>query len=83
MQSGICTLSVHVIKYSHGKGKEKKPQAKYGKGERNMENGLNSVEMQELKAALLKADRLETLAILRECATLEEAIKALQQRLRG
>lgn len=48
-----------------------------------MENGLNAVEMQELKEALLKADRLETLAILRECATLEEAIKALQQRLRG
>ena len=45
--------------------------------------GMNAVELQELKAALLKAERLEILAILREAESLAEAIKAIERRKEG
>ena len=48
-----------------------------------MENGLNAVEVQELKAALLKAERLELLAILYEAQSIEEAISAIKQRIKA
>lgn len=48
-----------------------------------MEKGMNANELQELKAALLKAERLEILAILEGADTLEEAIAAIEQRLKA
>lgn len=45
--------------------------------------GMNASELQELKAALLKAERLEVLAILRDAENLDEAIKILEQRKNG
>ena len=45
--------------------------------------GMNASELQELKAALLKAERLEVLAILRDAENLGEAIKILEQRKNG
>lgn len=45
--------------------------------------GLNAQELQELKAALLKAERMEMLAILRDAGDLQEAIAALEQRLKA
>lgn len=47
------------------------------------DNGMNANELQELKAALLKAERLEILAILREADSLDDAIKAIEQRKNG
>ena len=47
------------------------------------DNGMNAHELQELKAALLKVERLEVLAILRDAESLEEAIKAIEQRRNG
>lgn len=47
------------------------------------DNGMNASELQELKAALLKAERLEILAILREADSLDDAIKAIEQRKNG
>jgi len=47
------------------------------------DKGMNVSELQELKAALLKAERLEVLAILREAEDLDEAIKILEQRKNG
>ena len=47
------------------------------------DKGMNANELQELKAALLKAERLEVLAILREAEDLDEAIKILEQRKNG
>ena len=44
---------------------------------------MNAQELQELKAALLKAERMEMLAILRDADDLEEAIAALEQRLKA
>lgn len=44
---------------------------------------MNANELQELKAALLKAERLEILEILRDAENLEEAIKAIEQRKNG
>lgn len=45
--------------------------------------GMNAQELQELKAALLKAERLEMLAILRDAESLQEAVAALEQRLKA
>ncbi len=44
---------------------------------------MNAQELQELKAALLKAERLEMLAILRDVESLQEAVQALEQRLKA
>lgn len=52
-------------------------------GRKEMENGLNAVEVQELKAALLKAERLELLVILYETQSIEEAISAIKQRIKA
>ena len=48
-----------------------------------MDNGLNAVEVQELKAALLKAERLELLVILYEAQSVEDAINAIKQRIKA
>ena len=45
--------------------------------------GMNASELQKLKAALLKAERLEVLAILRDAENLNEAIKILEQWKKG
>lgn len=47
------------------------------------DKGMNANELQELKAALLKVERLEVLAILREADSLQEAIAAIEQRLKA
>lgn len=47
------------------------------------ERGMTRDELQELKAALLKAERLEILAILHDAKSLEEAIIAIEQRKNG
>ena len=52
------------------------------------DSGMNAAELQELKAALLKAERLETerleiLMILRDAKNLDEAISAIEQRRNG
>ena len=47
------------------------------------DKGMNANELQELKAALLKAERLEVLAILRDAESLDEAVKLLEQRMNG
>ncbi len=52
-------------------------------GGRNMEKGMNASELQELKEALLKAERLEMLAILRDAESVDDAIKAIEQRLKA
>lgn len=46
-------------------------------------SGMTAVELHELKAALLKAERLEILEILRNVCSLAEAIKAIEQRKNG
>lgn len=48
-----------------------------------MEKGMNACELQELKEALLKAERLEMLAILRDAESVDDAIKAIEQRLKA
>lgn len=48
-----------------------------------MEKGMNASELQELKEALLKAERLEMLAILRDAESVDDAIKAIEQRLKA
>ena len=48
-----------------------------------MGNGFNAVEVQELKAALLKAERFELLVILYESQSLDEAIQAIKQRIKA
>ena len=45
--------------------------------------GMNATELQEFKAALLKAERYEILEILRNAQTLEEAIMLIEQRIRA
>lgn len=45
--------------------------------------GMNAVELQEFKASLLKAERLEILEILREAEDLDAAIEAIKQRKNG
>ena len=47
------------------------------------ENGMNELELQTLVNALLKAERLEILEILRSAESLEDAIKAIEQRKNG
>ncbi len=48
----------------------------------NMEEdkGMTRDELEELKAALLKAERLEIMMILREAKSLEEAYELIKQR---
>lgn len=45
--------------------------------------GMNAIELQEFKASLLKAERLEILEILREAEDLDAAIEAIRQRKNG
>lgn len=45
--------------------------------------GLNFAEVQELKTALLKAERLELLVILYESQSVEDAINAIKQRIKA
>lgn len=47
------------------------------------ENGMTRDELEELKAALLEAERLKILEVLRKAGSLEEAIKAIEQRANG
>ena len=47
------------------------------------EHGMTRDELEELKAALPEAERLKILEILRHAATLEAAIKAIEQRAKG
>lgn len=44
---------------------------------------MTANELQELKAALLKAERLEMLAIIRDAESLQDAINAIEQRLKA
>ena len=44
---------------------------------------MNAQELQELKAELLKTVRLGMLAILRDAESLQEAVQALEQRLKA
>ena len=71
--------------YSVAVGRANSPPAKPQQEVDNMQedNGMNAGELQELKAALLKAERLEVLAILRDAESLDEAIKAIEQRRNG
>ena len=48
-----------------------------------MDKGMNATELQEYKSALLKAERLELLLILKDADTLEDAIKAIEQRVKA
>ena len=48
-----------------------------------MQKGLNASELQELKEALLKSERLELLAIAKDAESLEEVIQALENRLKA
>lgn len=45
--------------------------------------GMNPAELQEFKATLLKAERLEILEILREAETLEQALQLIEQRAKA
>ena len=45
--------------------------------------GMNAYELQELKAAILKAERLEVLEIPRKANDLQEAIAAIEHRKDG
>ena len=47
------------------------------------EQGMNAIELQELKASLLKAERLELLEIMRNTESLESAAEAIRQRMNG
>lgn len=47
------------------------------------DKGMNANELQELKAALLKAERMEILDLLRNANSKQEAITALEQRLKA
>lgn len=44
---------------------------------------MNAQELQELKAAVLKVERLEMLAILQDADSVEAAVEALRQRLKA
>ena len=48
-----------------------------------MQKGLNANELQELKEALLKSERLELLAIAKDAGSLQEVIQALENRLKA
>ena len=45
-----------------------------------MTDGMNLCELQEYKAAILNAERLEVLEILRRAKDLQEAIAAIEHR---
>lgn len=45
--------------------------------------GMNAAELQEFKAALLKAERYEILETLRNAQTLEDAVTLIEQRIRA
>lgn len=47
------------------------------------DHGMTRDELEELKAALLEAERLKILEILRNAGSLEAAIKAVEQRANG
>ena len=47
------------------------------------DEGMNAIELQELKTAWLKAERLETLLILQNCKSIEEAVEAFKVRALG
>lgn len=47
------------------------------------DKGMNIGELKEFVAASLKAERLEILAILHSAKSLDEAIKAIEQRKNG
>ena len=47
------------------------------------DHGMTRDELEELKAALLEAERLKILEVLRKAESLEEAIKAIEQRVNG
>lgn len=46
-------------------------------------NSMTRDELEELKSALLKAERLEILNLLRNAKNLDEAIAAIEQRKNG
>jgi len=46
-------------------------------------HSMTRCELEELKAALLKDERLEILMILRDAKSLDEAIAAIEQRKNG
>ena len=50
---------------------------------KDMAKGMNANELQELKETLLKAERLELLAIAKDAESLQEVIQALEQRLKA
>lgn len=45
--------------------------------------GMNAHELQRFEMYVLKAERLEILELLRSVSSLEEAIKAIEQRKNG
>jgi len=45
--------------------------------------GMNTLELKELKAALLKAERLDLLVLLMSAKNVEEAVEAIKQRLKA
>lgn len=45
--------------------------------------GMNTLELKELKAALLKAERLDLLVLLMSAKSIEEAVEAIKQRLKA
>ena len=47
------------------------------------DNNMTRDELEELKAALLKAERLEILWILREAESLDDAVRIIEQRKNG
>lgn len=77
----ICGKKPPMLYYNHDEGR--KAPTDTNEGGRNMEKGMNASELQELKEALLKAERLEMLAILRDAESVEDAIKAIEQRLKA
>lgn len=47
------------------------------------DKGMTRDELEELRAALLRAERLEILALLRDCDDLAEAIAVVERRKNG
>lgn len=74
--------SLAVLFSGRRQGKQPTAEQTAG-GERMQGKGMNAQELLELKAALLKAERLEVLAILRDAESLPEAVAAIEQRLRA
>ena len=65
----------------------KQPEDKPLQGVENMMEdksmSMTANELQEFKATLLKADRLEALLILQNCKSIEEAVEAFKIRALG